>query len=153
MSNTISALGKTLAISPRRGGAYVVTDPKSGDVIGLLKPKSFGCWTFTKNNGERMEGPTRYTMVEAMAAEAQRAHMIASKRSRNTITECLTIHETSDGSTVYHTVAVDGEVLGWAVEYRSTDGETIGWGVWGDRGPDGLLASRDEAAQWIAEHL
>ena len=153
MSNTISALGKTLAISPRRGGAYAVTDPKSGDVIGWLKPKSFGCWTFTKNNGERMEGPTRYTMVEAMAAEAQRAHMIASKRSRNTITEHPTIHETSDGSTVDHAVGVDGEVLGWAVEYRSTDGETIGWGVWGDRGPDGLLASRDEAAQWIAEHL
>ena len=54
---------------------------------------------------------------------------------------------------VNHAVAVDGDVLGWAVEHRSTDGETIGWGVWGDRGPDGLLASRDEAAQWIAEHL
>ena len=87
-----------------------------------------------------------------MITEA-RTNMIASKRSQVTITECPTIHETSDGSTVNHAVAVDGEVLGWAVEYRSTDGETTGWGVWGDRGPDGLLASRDEAAQWIAEHL
>ena len=87
-----------------------------------------------------------------MTTEA-RTNLITSKRRQITITECLTIHETSDGSTVYPTVAVDGEVLGWAVEYRSTDGETIGWGVWGDRGPDGLLASRDEAAQWIAEHL
>ena len=87
-----------------------------------------------------------------MTTEA-RTNLIASKRSQVTITEGLTIHETSDGSTVSHAVAVDGEVLGWAVEYRSTDGETIGWGVWGDRGPDGLLASCDEAAQWIADHL
>ena len=87
-----------------------------------------------------------------MTTEA-RTNLIASKRSQITITEGLTIHETSDGSTVNCGVAVDGEVLGWVVEYRSTDGETIGWGVWGDRGPDGLLASRDEAAQWIAEHL
>ena len=87
-----------------------------------------------------------------MTTEAQ-AHLITSKRSQITITDDPTIHETSDGSTSYHAVAVDGDVLGWAVEHRSTDGETIGWGVWGDRGPDGLLASRDEAAQWIAEHL
>ena len=87
-----------------------------------------------------------------MTTEAQ-ANLIASKRSQITITEGPTIHETSDGSTVNHAVAVDGEVLGWAIEHRSTDGETTGWGVWGDRGPDGLLASRDEAAQWIAEHL
>ena len=87
-----------------------------------------------------------------MTTEAQ-AHLITSKRSQITITDDPTIHETSDGSTVNHAVAVDGDVLGWAVEHRSTDGETIGWGVWGDRGPDGLLASRDEAAQWIAEHL
>ena len=87
-----------------------------------------------------------------MTTEA-RTNLIASKRSQITITEGPTIHAASEGSTVHHTVAVDGEVLGWAVEYRSTDGETIGWGVWGDRGPDGLLASRDEAAQWIAEHL
>ena len=64
-----------------------------------------------------------------------------------------TIHETRWGSTVTHAVAVDGEVLGWAVEHRSANGKTIGWGVWGDRGPDGLFPSRDEAAQWIAEHL
>ena len=87
-----------------------------------------------------------------MTTEA-RTNLIASKRSQVTITEGLTIHETSDGSTVNCGVVVGGEVLGWVVEYRSTDGETIGWGVWGDRGPDGLLASRDEAAQWIAEHL
>ena len=87
-----------------------------------------------------------------MTTEA-RTNLIASKRSQITITEDPTIHEASDGSTVNHTVAVDGEVLGWVVEHRSTDGKTIGWGVWGDRGPDGLLASRDEAAQWIAEHL
>ena len=87
-----------------------------------------------------------------MTTEAQ-ANLIASKRSQITITEDPTIHETSDGSTVNHAIAVDGEVLGWVVEHRSTDGETIGWGVWGDRVPDGLLASRDEAAQWIAEHL
>ena len=87
-----------------------------------------------------------------MTTEAQ-THLIASKRSQITITEGPTIHEASEGSTVHHTVAVDGDVLGWAVEYRSTDGETIGWGVWGDRGPDGLLASCDEAAHWIAEHL
>ena len=87
-----------------------------------------------------------------MTTEA-RTNLIASKRSQITINESPTIHETSEGSTVHHTVAVDGEVLGWAVEHRSTDGETIGWGVWGDRGPDGLLSSRDEAAQWIAEHL
>ena len=87
-----------------------------------------------------------------MTTEA-RTNLIASKRSQVTITEGLTIHETSDGSTVNCGVAVGGEVLGWVVEYRSADGETIGWGVWGDRGPDGLLASRDEAAQWIAEHL
>lgn len=73
-----------------------------------------------------------------------------------TTTEDPTIHEASEGSegsTVNHAVAVDGEVLGWAVEHRSTEGETIGWGVWGDRGPNGLFASRDEAAQWIAENL
>ena len=87
-----------------------------------------------------------------MTTEA-RTNLIASKRSQITITESQTIHETSEGSTVHHTVAVDGEVLGWAVEYRSTDGETIGWGVWGDRGPDGLFPGCDEAAQWIAEHL
>ena len=76
------------------------------------------------------------------------------RTSQITITEGLTIHETSDGSTVNHAVAaVDGEVLGWVVEHRNANGKTIGWGVWGDRGPDGLFASRDEAAQWIAEHL
>ena len=87
-----------------------------------------------------------------MTTEA-RTNLIASKRSQITITEDPTIHEIGFGSTVHHTVAIDGEVLGWAVEHRSTDGETTGWGVWGDRGPDGLLASRDEAAQWIAERL
>ena len=87
-----------------------------------------------------------------MTTEAQ-AHLIASKRSQITITEGPTIHETSDGSTVNHAVAVDGEVLGWVVEHRNANGQTIGWTVWGDRGPDGLLAGRDEAAQWIAEHL
>ena len=87
-----------------------------------------------------------------MTTEA-RTNLIASKRSQITITEEPTIHETSEGSTVHHAVAVDGDVLGWAVEYRSTDGETIGWGVWGDRGPDGLFPGCDEAAQWIAEHL
>ena len=153
MSNTIRAFGRTLHLAPRPFGGFVVEHAEDGSVFGWLKPKTFGCWTFTKNNGERMEGPTRYTMVEAMAAEAQRANLIASKRSRNTITEDPTIHETSEGSTVNHPVAVDGEVLGWAVEYRSTDGETIGWGVWVDRGPEGLFPSRDEAAQWIAEHL
>ena len=73
--------------------------------------------------------------------------------SQITITEDPTIHAASEGSTVNCGVVVGGEVLGWVVEYRSADGETIGWGVWGDRGPDGLFASRDEAAQWIAEHL
>ena len=87
-----------------------------------------------------------------MTTEA-RTNLITSKRSQITITEDPTIHAASEGSTVHHTVAVDGEVLGWAVEHHSTDGETIGWGVWGDRGPDGLLASCDEAAQWIADHL
>ena len=87
-----------------------------------------------------------------MTTEA-RTNLIASKRSQITITDDPTIHETGEGSTVNHAIAVDGETIGWAVEHRSTDGETIGWGVWGDRGPDGLLASRDEAAQWIAEHL
>ena len=81
-----------------------------------------------------------------MTTEA-RTNLITSKRSQITITEDPTIHAASEGSTVHHTVAVDGEVLGWAVEHHSTDGETIGWGVWGDRGPDGLLASRAEAAQ------
>ena len=70
-----------------------------------------------------------------------------------TITEDPTIHETSEGSTVNHAVIVPVEVLGWAVEYRDTDGETIGWGVWGDRGPDDLFTSLDEAAQWIVENL
>lgn len=89
-----------------------------------------------------------------MTTEAQ-TNLIASKRSQITITEDPTIHEIRFGSMVNHAVAVtvDGEVLGWAVEYRSTDGETIGWGVWGGRGPDGLFPGRDEAAQWIAEHL
>ena len=87
-----------------------------------------------------------------MTTEA-RTNLIASKSSQITITEDPTIHEIGFGSTVNHAVAVDGEVLGWAVEYRSIDGKTIGWGVWGDRGPDGLLPGRDEAAQWIAEHL
>ena len=87
-----------------------------------------------------------------MTTEA-RTNLITSKRSQITITEDPTIHAASEGSTVHHTVAVDGEVLGWAVEHHSTDGETIGWGVWGDRGPDGLFPGRDEAAQWIAGHL
>ena len=87
-----------------------------------------------------------------MTTEAP-AHLIASTPSPITSDGSPTIRETSEGSTVHHTVAGDGEVLGWAVEHRSTDGETIGWGVWGDRGPDGLFPSRDEAAQWIAEHL
>ena len=87
-----------------------------------------------------------------MTTEA-RTNLIASKRSQITITEGPTIHAASQGSTIHHTVAIDGDVLGWAVEYRSTDGETIGWGVWGDRGPDGLFPGCDEAAQWIAEHL
>ena len=104
MSNTISALGQTLHLDPRPFGGFVVTDPKDGSVVGWLKPKSFGCWTFTKNSGERMEGPTRYTMAEAMAAEAQRANLIASKRSQITITEGLTIHETSADGMVNHAV-------------------------------------------------
>ena len=72
---------------------------------------------------------------------------------QNTKGTKVSIRETRWGSTVTHAVAVDGEVLGWAVEHRSANGKTIGWGVWGDRGPDGLFPSRDEAAQWIAEHL
>ena len=64
-----------------------------------------------------------------------------------------TIHETRWGSTATHTVAVDGEVLGWAVEHRNANGQTIGWGVWGDCGLEVMLPSRDEAAQWIAGHL
>ena len=83
-----------------------------------------------------------------MTTEAQ-AHLIASKRSQITITEGPTIHETSDGSTVNHAVAVDGDVLGWVVEHRNANGKTIGWGVWGDQGPDGLFPGRDEAANWI----
>ena len=83
-----------------------------------------------------------------MTTEAQ-AHLIASKRSQITITDSPTIRETSDGSTVNCAVVVDGEVIGWVMEHRSTDGETIGWGVWGDRGPDGLFPGRDEAANWI----
>ena len=104
MSNTISVFGQTLHLDPRPFGGYVATDAEDGSVVGWFKPKSFGCWTFTKNNGERMEGPTRYTMAEAMAAEAQRAHMIASKRSRNATTEHPTIRETGDGSTGNHAV-------------------------------------------------
>lgn len=104
MSNTISVFGQTLHLDPRPFGGYVATDAEDGSVVGWFKPKSFGCWTFTKNNGERMEGPTRYTMAEAMTAGAQRAHMIASKRSRNTTAEHLTIRETSDGGTVNHAV-------------------------------------------------
>ena len=94
-----------------------------------------------------------------MTTEA-RTNLIASKRSQSRDALgplrppiAASIHETSDGSTVNCGVVVGGEVLGWVVEHRNADGETIGWGVWGDRGPDGLLASRDEAAQWIAEHL
>lgn len=104
MSNTIRAFGRTLHLAPRPLSGFEVTDTKDGSVVGWLKLKSFGCWTFTKNDGERMEGPTRYTMVEAMTAEAQRADMIASKRSQITINESPTIHETSEGSTVHHTV-------------------------------------------------
>ena len=104
MSNTIRAFGRTLHLAPRPFGGFVVEHAEDGSVFGWLKPKTFGCWTFTKNNGERMEGPTRYTMVEAMAAEAQRANLIASKRSRNTITEDPTIHETSADGMVNHAV-------------------------------------------------
>ena len=80
------------------------------------------------------------------------------KQARGTemsnFSEDPTIHETRWGSTVVYTVTVDGEVLGWAVEHRSANGQTIGWGVWGDRGlVEGLFPSRDEAVQWIAEHL
>ena len=58
---------------------------------------------------------------------------------QNTKGTKVSIRETRWGSVVNHTIAVDGEVLGW--------------GGWGDRGPDGLFPSRDEAAQWIVEHL
>ena len=79
------------------------------------------------------------------------------KQARGTemsnFSEYPTIRETRWGSVVNHTIAVDGEVLGWAVEHRNAYGQTIGWGVWGDRGPDGLFPSRDEAARWIVEHL
>ena len=66
-----------------------------------------------------------------------------------TIIENPTIHETRDGSTITHTVAIGGECLGWVVEHRNANGKTIGWGVWGDQGPDGLFPSRDEAANWL----
>ena len=68
-----------------------------------------------------------------------------------TITENPTIHETRDGSTINHTVAISGVCFGWAVEHRNANGKTVGWGVWGDQGPDGLFPSRDEAANWIVD--
>ena len=68
-----------------------------------------------------------------------------------TITENPTIHETRDGSTINHTVAISGECFGWVVEHRNPTGETIGWGVWGEQGPDGLFPNRDEAANWIVD--
>lgn len=70
-----------------------------------------------------------------------------------TFTEDPTVHETSWGSRVYHAVAVDGKMIGWVVEHRTTDGETLGWGVWGDQDYGGLFSSRDAAAEWIAENL
>ena len=68
-----------------------------------------------------------------------------------TITESPTIRETREGSTINHTVAINGECLGWVVEHRNANGKTIGWGVWGDQGPDGLFPGRDEAANWLID--
>ena len=88
-----------------------------------------------------------------------------------TITENPTIHATRSGSTINHTVTVNGECIGWVVEHRDPDGEILGWGVWGElasegfagwvverrnpsgeAAPGGLFASRDAAAKWLIDH-
>ena len=64
------------------------------------------------------------------------------------VTEGNTVNATRNGSTVNHTVSVDGEVVGWVVEHRSFDG----WSIWG-YDLDVMFDSLDDAVRGLVEYL